>query len=76
MTGLLYITKPDMRPLQTYLYVIVTEAVNVDETLVHGRAGKHRAQHRAIRAATIVLACVPIMCVYPFCRNTSSRACA
>jgi len=66
MTGLLYITKPDMRPLQTYLYVIVTEAVNVDETLSMDALENIALNTEAIRAATIVLACVPIMCVYPF----------
>ena len=51
MNGLLYITTPSLRPLQTYLYQVVTEAINVDEAL------SMDAQENA---------CIPIMCVYPF----------
>lgn len=66
MTGLLYITKPDFRPLQTYLYQIVTEALNVDQSLTMDALENISLNTEAIRAATIVLACVPIMLVYPF----------
>ena len=66
MTGLLYITKPDLRPLQTYLYVLVTQVMNLDETASMSDLENAALNTEAIRAATIMLACVPIMCVYPF----------
>ena len=66
MNGLLYITTPSLRPLQTYLYQVVTEAINVDEALSMDAAENAALNSEAIRAATIMLACIPIMCVYPF----------
>ena len=66
MSGLLYITKPDLKPLQQYLYEIVTESINVDETLSMDAQENAALNTDAIRSATIMLACVPIMCVYPF----------
>lgn len=66
MTGLLYITKPELRPLQTYLYVLVTQVMNLDETASMSDLENAALNTEAIRAATIMLACVPIMCVYPF----------
>ncbi len=67
MTGLLYITTPSLRPLQTYLYQLVTEATNISaETMTAEDMEIASLNTEAIRAATIMLACVPIMCVYPF----------
>ena len=66
MSGLLYITKPALKPLQQYLYEIVTESINVDETLSMDAQENAALNTDAIRSATIMLACVPIMCVYPF----------
>ncbi|HIS84372.1 MAG TPA: carbohydrate ABC transporter permease [Candidatus Faecivicinus avistercoris] len=66
MNGLLYITTPSLRPLQTYLYQVVTEAINVDEALSMDAQENAALNSEAIRAATIMLACIPIMCVYPF----------
>lgn len=66
MNGLLYITTPSLRPLQTYLYQVVTEAINVDESLSMDAQENAALNSEAIRAATIMLACIPIMCVYPF----------
>ena len=66
MNGLLYITTPSLRPLQTYLYQVVTEAINVDEALSMDAQENAALNSEAIRAATIMLACIPIMCVDPF----------
>lgn len=66
MTGLLYLTQPDLRPLQTYLYQVVTEAINIDENLGMDAAEAAALNTEGIRASTIVLSCIPIMCVYPF----------
>lgn len=66
MSGLLYITKPDLKPLQQYLYEIVTESINVDKEMSMDAQENAALNTDAIRSATIMLACVPIMCVYPF----------
>ncbi len=68
MTGLLYITTPSLRPLQQYLYQVVTEALQVDPsvTLTMDSMENNSLNTDAIRSATIMLSCVPIMCVYPF----------
>ena len=69
MTGLIYITKTELKPLQLYLYELVVETQAVDN------AGNQKTMEaledaalntESIRAATIMLTCVPIMCVYPF----------
>ena len=66
MSGLLYITKPELKPLQQYLYEIVTESINVDKEMSMDAQENAALNTDAIRSATIMLACVPIMCVYPF----------
>ena len=66
MSGLLYITKPEIKPLQQYLYEIVTESINVDKEMSMDAQENAALNTDAIRSATIMLACVPIMCVYPF----------
>ena len=66
MSGLMYITDPKLRSLQQYLYVLVTEAVTVNENMSMDALENAALNSEAIRAATIMLACVPIMCVYPF----------
>ena len=66
MSGLLYITKPELKPLQQYLYEIVTESINVDKEISMDAQENAALNTDAIRSATIMLACVPIMCVYPF----------
>lgn len=66
MSGLLYMTKPELRPLQTYLYQVVTEAMNIDQNMGMDAAENAALNTEGIRASTIVLSCIPIMCVYPF----------
>ena len=66
MNGVLYITAPAKRPLQQFLYQLVTESLNVDATLDADTEEQMALTTEAIRSATIILSCVPIMCVYPF----------
>ncbi len=66
MSGLIYVTNPQYKPLQQYLYEIVKESITVDETLSMDAQENAALNTDAIRSATIMLACVPIMCVYPF----------
>ncbi len=71
MGGVLYITKPQLKPLQQYLYQIVTESQRIqDQTSLGGPIDLDKLTSNllpdAVRAATIMLASVPIMLVYPF----------
>lgn len=66
MSGLIYVTDPQYKPLQQYLYEIVKESITVDEALSMDAQENAALNTDAIRSATIMLACVPIMCVYPF----------
>ena len=66
MNGILYITSPAKRPLQQYLYQLVTESLNIDAALDADTQEQMALTSEAIRSATIMLSCVPIMCVYPF----------
>ena len=70
MGGVLYITDPRYKPLQQYLYELVTESQRVQEGMITGDYNLDRdgmnVTPDAIRAATIMLSSVPIMLVYPF----------
>ncbi len=70
MGGVLYITDPQYKPLQQYLYELVTESQRIQEGMITGDYNMDRdsmnATPDAIRAATIMLSSVPIMLVYPF----------
>lgn len=71
MSGIMYITRPQLKPLQQYLYEVVTEAQTVSEDAVAGYVNMDRMMNaslitESIRAATIMLSSIPIMLVYPF----------
>ena len=63
--GLIYITSPDLKPLQTYLRMVV---IDVDMSKVNmGDVEMIRMlSDRALRAAQIIIAIIPILAVYPF----------
>ena len=68
MSGVLYITRTNLRPLQQYLYGLVREAMN--ETDAAGNVKDIDASMNlageSVRAATIVASTLPILVVYPF----------
>lgn len=71
MSGVLYITRPNLKPLQQYLYQLVAETQTVDKDAALGTLSPEAAMTAAlntesIRAATIMVSSIPIMCVYPF----------
>ncbi len=70
MGGVMYITDPKFKPLQQYLYELVTETQRLQEDLITGELNLDRDAINtvpdAIRAATIMLSSIPIMLVYPF----------
>jgi len=68
MAGVLYITNPNLKPLQQYLYDLVTEALNtIDETgNIADIDSAMNLTGESVRAATIVVSTVPILVLYPF----------
>lgn len=71
MDGVLYITRAQYKPLQQYLYEVVTEMERFDKATAMGQMDADTALRaslttESIRAATIMIASVPIMLVYPF----------
>ena len=68
MDGYMYMNTPDKYPLQTYLATILMQSKNNVETLMTPDQLARMAQisEKTIEAAQILLAALPIMCVYPF----------
>lgn len=65
--ALIYITKPSLKPLQLFLYELITES-RMDVQMLQ-EISAERAMNlttEAILSATIVVATVPILLVYPF----------
>jgi len=64
--GVIYINNPDLQPIQTYLYRMVAESgSNSMQMSAVGVAGQTTTS-LSIKLATMVVAAVPIICVYPF----------
>ena len=64
----MYITDASLKPLQQYMFDLVTQATSLQDT-----SGSFSDVNQAmnvsgenIRAATIVVSTIPILCVYPF----------
>ncbi|WP_238392464.1 carbohydrate ABC transporter permease [Paenibacillus antri] len=64
-SAVLYITKPDLKPLQMYLYELISQTtpemgmeLDADRMM--------NVDPESIRAATIMLSTLPILCLYPF----------
>ena len=65
--ALIYITKPSLKPLQLFLYELVTESMmNVHELQEISAERAMNLTTESILSATIVVATVPILLVYPF----------
>lgn len=67
MSAVLYITKPSLKPLQQYLYDLITQSMNTIDA--GGTVNIDAAMNIApdsVRAATIIVSTLPILCVYPF----------
>ncbi|MBC6714503.1 carbohydrate ABC transporter permease [Treponema sp. Marseille-Q3903] len=66
-TGVMYINKAALQPIQTYLYRIVASA-SASKAVVAMPAGVSAQQvsSQSVRLATMVVTTFPIMCVYPF----------
>lgn len=67
MSGLLYITKPELKPLQMVLRDILLQEGGAASAGSGDVAAVEEAAYAAnIRYATIVVSTVPILCIYPF----------
>jgi putative aldouronate transport system permease protein len=64
-SAVLYITRAELKPLQLYIYELVSQTTNelganvdIDRLM--------NADPESIRSATIILSTLPILCLYPF----------
>ncbi|MBP1994061.1 carbohydrate ABC transporter permease [Paenibacillus eucommiae] len=62
----IYITNPDLMPVQVFLRRIVLTMTNQDLDSAILLNMNERATPQALRGAMIMITTVPIMCVYPF----------
>ncbi len=66
-SGVMYINKSELQPIQTYLYRIVASA-SASKAVVSMPTGvtAQQVSSQSVRLATMVVTTFPIMCVYPF----------
>jgi putative aldouronate transport system permease protein len=63
--GLIYITSADLKPLQTYLRMVIVD-VDMSKVTMGDVEMMRMLSDRALRSAQIVIAILPILAVYPF----------
>ena len=63
--GLIYINDKASQPLQTYIYQISTQ-VNYQTMTPEEILNIMKTSNKTLNAAKVIIALVPIMCVYPF----------
>lgn len=65
--ALIYITDPDLKPLQLYLYEVVTTTMLTTEDLAERSIDDNmNLTGETVLAATVMLTTIPILVVYPF----------
>ncbi|MNI60993.1 hypothetical protein D3C73_1162360 [compost metagenome] len=62
--AMIYITSPDLKPLQLFLKEMLVSSSN--EFLRDNPEAGLNTSPQSIQAASILLATIPILCVYPF----------
>lgn len=68
-SGVMYMTnRPDLEPIQTYLYRVIAQTSAQDIRSAAGAevVSKNLTTSTAVKLATMVITTVPIVCVYPF----------
>jgi putative aldouronate transport system permease protein len=63
--GLIYITSPNLKPLQTYLRMVIIE-LDMSKMSINDLEVLRTLSDRGLRSAQIVIAIIPILAVYPF----------
>lgn len=64
--AVMYITKPALKPLQQYLYDLVTQSSDLMANSMGDIDRMMNVSSESVRCASIVVATLPIVCVYPF----------
>jgi putative aldouronate transport system permease protein len=68
-TSMIYITSPSLKPMQLYLKEMLVAVGDIFLRVNSGNVDVNRAMNaspQSIQAASIILATIPILCVYPF----------
>ncbi len=68
-SGVMYMTnRPDLEPIQTYLYRVIAQTSAQDIRSAAGAevVSKNLTTSTAVKLATMVITTLPIVCVYPF----------
>jgi putative aldouronate transport system permease protein len=63
--GLIYMTSADMKPLQTYLRMVIIQ-LDVSKATMNDVEILRLLSDRGLRAAQVIIAILPILAVYPF----------
>ena len=63
--GMIYIQKPDLKPLQTYLRTVVIK-LDLSEMSSDDMELFKTLSDRALRSSQVIIAMIPILCVYPY----------
>ncbi len=66
-TGVIFINKPALQPIQTFLYRVISETSSI-QMLEHAVAGMRSSEvsSTSLKLATMVITTAPIICIYPF----------
>ena len=67
-TGVIYINKQQLQPIQTYLYRVVASATasRAAVSISGSAASAATVTSKSIQYATMVVTTAPVVCVYPF----------
>lgn len=65
-SALLYITDPDLRPLQLYLYNLLAQFETSDTLSQMNSMVSYDISPQGLQNATIIVATIPIVIIYPF----------
>ena len=63
--GLIYMTSANMRPLQTYLRMVVIQ-LDMSKATMNDVEALRMLSDRGLRSAQVIIAIIPILAVYPF----------
>ena len=63
--GLIYMTSANMRPLQTYLRMVVIQ-LDLSTATMNEVELLRVLSDRGLRAAQVIIAIIPVLAVYPF----------
>lgn len=62
--GFIYVNKPELRPIQTFLYKLITTSQGSKAAMASVSTSKFTST--SLQMATMIVTTIPIVCVYPF----------